>query len=277
MSKNHSKKHNNSKTIQSNKGSQAIHQAPSPEDCPTISESDGIRYLHFGTEWVQGAMRISRPAELVIEYTTQMMAWLLFLEPPRDRSLGLLGLGAGSLTRFCLKYTQNPLQVVEWNPQVTSVCQMYFKLPRPVRLNIDHADAGVWVEDPAHRESQSILMVDLYDAQARGPVRDSLAFYQACHDVLDEIGVLTVNLFGAHESFARNIKNLNKAFDGRLLSLPQIDAGNQVVLAFKGPPIEVTLDQLLARAEQIESVYHLPARRWVRSMASRSVGGVLTI
>ena len=59
--------------------------------------------------------------------------------------------------------------------------------------------------------------------------------------------------------------------------MPQIDAGNQVVLAFKGPPISVTLEQLLIRAEQVESVYQLPARRWVRSMAGRAVGGVLTI
>ena len=74
-----------------------------------------------------------------------------------------------------------------------------------------------------------------------------------------------------------DIKNLSKAFDGRLLTLPQIDAGNQVVLAFKGPPISVSLEQLLVRAEQVESVYQLPARRWVRSMAGRAVGGVLTI
>ncbi len=250
---------------------------PSPQDSPTISESSGIRYLHFGTEWVQGAMWVSRPADLVLEYTAQMMAWLLFLEPPRKESIGLLGLGAGSMLRFCLKHTQNPLQVVEWNPQVTMACRMYFKLPQPARLKIEHADAGAWVEDPANHDTQSVLMVDLYDAEARGPVRDSLDFYQACHNVLSDVGVLTVNLFGAHESFARNIKNLSKAFDGRLLTLPQIAAGNQVVLAFKGPPISVSLEQLLVRAEQVESVYQLPARRWVRSMAGRAVGGVLTI
>ncbi|MCR2251127.1 hypothetical protein NSX19_24085, partial [Salmonella enterica] len=54
---------------------------PSELDQPTLSEVDGVRYLHFNTEWVQGAMRIKTPAELVLEYTSQMMAWLLFLEP----------------------------------------------------------------------------------------------------------------------------------------------------------------------------------------------------
>lgn len=248
-----------------------------PQESPTISEAGGIRYLHFGTEWVQGAMWVSRPAELVLEYTAQMMAWLLFLDPPRKQPIGLLGLGAGSLLRFCLKHTQNPLQVVEWNPQVTMACQMYFKLPRPSRLTIEHEDAGVWVLDPQHHDQQAVIMVDIYDADARGPVRDSLEFYQGCKNVLSDVGVLSVNLFGAHESYARNIRHLSKAFDGRLVTLPQIDAGNQVVLAFKGPPMSVTLEQLLVRAEQIESLYQLPARRWVRSLAGQAINGVLTV
>jgi hypothetical protein len=40
----------------------------------TLSEFQGVRYLHFGSEWVQGAMRLSRPDELVLSYVRQMMA-----------------------------------------------------------------------------------------------------------------------------------------------------------------------------------------------------------
>jgi len=246
-------------------------------DIPTISEGGGVRYLHFGTEWVQGAMWVAKPAEFVLEYTAQMMAWLLFLAPPRQQAIGMLGLGAGSLARFCLKHTSSKLKVVEWNPLVTSACELYFKLPRPSRLMIEHLDAGVWVSDAQHHDQCGVLMVDLYDAQAAGPVRDSLAFYQHCRQVLGEVGVMTVNLFGAHASFEKNIRRLSVAFDGRLLSLPQIDAGNQVVLAFKGPPIEVSIEQLLARAEVVESQYGLPAKKWVRSMSGRSKSGILIV
>jgi len=252
-------------------------KSPVAHEPPTISESGDIRYLHFGTEWVQGAMWVSKPAELVLEYTAQMMAWLLFLQPYRSQPVAMLGLGAGSLARFCLKHLPNPVQVVEWNPQVTSVCEMYFKLPRPARLKIDHEDAGTWVENPAQHGWHGALMVDIYDADARGPVRDSLDFYLNCRHVLAEVGVLTVNLFGAHASYARNIRNLSEAFDGRILTLPQIDAGNQVVLAFKGPELRVSVEQLLARAEQVESAYHLPARRWVRSLIDRAQDGWLIV
>ena len=217
-------------------------------EIPTISESGGVRYLHFGSEWVQGAMWVDRPAELVLEYTAQMMAWLVFLEPARQQALGLFGLGAGSLVRFCLKHTANPLRVVEHNPLVTSACELYFKLPRPARLSVQHQDAGMWVQESENWGLCSALMVDVYDGQAQGPARDSLAFYQGCRASLADIGVLSVNLFGAHASFARNIRNISQAFEGRILTLPQIDAGNQVVLAFKGPPIAVGVEQLLARA-----------------------------
>ncbi len=248
---------------------------PAAADQPTLSESDGIRYLHFGTEWIQGAMRIKAPAELVLEYTSQMLAWLLFLEPPKEESIGLLGLGAGSLTRFCLKHTRSPLTVVEWNPQVTAVCQMFFRLPASPRLTVHHEDAALWVADAQHAGNCPVLMVDLYDAEARGPVRDSISFYRACRRVLGEVGVLSVNLFGQHESFDRNIENIRQAFDDRIVLLPEIDAGNQIVLAFSGPSLAITPAQLLARAEIVESQYGLPARRWARALTRHAVDGVL--
>ena len=46
-----------------------------------LSESDGIRYLHLGTEWVQGSMRIKAPFDIDLEYVQRMMAWLLFVPP----------------------------------------------------------------------------------------------------------------------------------------------------------------------------------------------------
>jgi hypothetical protein len=49
------------------------------------------------------------------------------------------------------------------------------------------------------------------------------------------------------------------------------------VLAFKGPPIAIDIEQLLARAEVVESQYGLPAKKWVRSMIGRSNNGILTV
>lgn len=239
------------------------------DDTPTLSEQGGVRYLHFGTEWIQGAMRVARPHELVLAYTQQMMAWLLFLEPRKTDEVAILGLGAGSLLRYTLKHTPAWVQTVEWNPAVTAICRMYFRLPETRRSAIDHCDAGLWVGKPANFGRYMALMVDLYDAQAQGPVRDSLEFYQGCHRALADAGVMTVNLFGNHASFPPNLRNIRKAFGGRVLELPEIDAGNRIVLAFKGPLLDVPTLQLLQRADEVESSYGLPARRWVRSLLAQ--------
>jgi spermidine synthase len=47
-----------------------------------ISEESGVRYLHFGSDWVQGAMRLRKPNALELTYTREMMAGLLFREAP---------------------------------------------------------------------------------------------------------------------------------------------------------------------------------------------------
>ena len=56
-----------------------------------VSEERGVRYLHFGTEWVQCAMRLSRPHQLVLAYTQEMLSFLLFRPAPRN--VLMIGLG----------------------------------------------------------------------------------------------------------------------------------------------------------------------------------------
>lgn len=248
----------------------ARRSGPGPEDAPIMSEQQGLRYLHFGSEWIQGAMRVRRPDDLILVYTQQMMAWLLFLEPTKHDELAVLGLGAGSLVRFAHRHTKSRIHVVEWNPQVTAICRAYFRLPESARMKIWHEDAADWVARPDVTGRFRALMVDLYDAQAQGPVRDSQAFYDACFRALDDAGMLVVNLFGRHSSFARNVKHLHKAFNGRLLILPEIDEGNRIALAFKGPLLNVSVAQFLDRAAQVRHNYALPAEQWARSLLAEA-------
>lgn len=49
-----------------------------------FSELGGFRYLHFGSEWIQGGMRINRPYSLALEYQQYMLALLFFRPEPKD-------------------------------------------------------------------------------------------------------------------------------------------------------------------------------------------------
>ncbi|TXD68497.1 hypothetical protein FUT87_26245 [Mitsuaria sp. TWR114] len=44
----------------------------------TLSEFDGVRFLHLDSIWVQGAMRVKKPEKLELEYVQRMMAWMLW-------------------------------------------------------------------------------------------------------------------------------------------------------------------------------------------------------
>lgn len=247
-------------------GRASARQAAVEADQPTLSEEDGVRYLHFNSEWIQGAMRVARPSELVLAYTQQMMAWLLFVQPGGRDRLGILGLGAGSLLRFSLRHTRSQVDTVERNPAVTAMCRAFFRLPGSERSVIDHADARDWAAEPHRAGRYRALMVDLYDSRAQGPVCDEASFYHDCYRILDEPGVMAVNLFGRHDSFDRNLRRIRDAFNGRVLCLPEIDEGNTVALAFKGHALDGSAADLLDRAERVESRTGLPARRWARSL-----------
>ncbi|SAK49656.1 spermidine synthase-like protein [Caballeronia hypogeia] len=234
----------------------------------TFSEEGGVRYLHFGTEWVQGAMRLRKPDHIELEYAQQMMAWLLFIETPGR--IVQLGLGAAALTKFCHRFLKRAkVEAVELNPAVVIAARAMFGLPYDdARLTVTERDAWEFANDRANHGTIGALQIDLYDATARGPVLDSVSFYRACRACLTpEAGVVTINLFGDHPSFVRNMRHLNEAFDHRVIALPEVHDGNRVALAFAGPALEVPFAALETRAKLIEAQLDLPARKWVKGLA----------
>ncbi|MEB0138175.1 MULTISPECIES: spermidine synthase [unclassified Undibacterium] len=230
----------------------------------TLSELDGVRYLHFGTEWVQGAMRLRKPDAIELEYAQQMMCWMLF--NPKPEHMVQLGLGTGALTKFCYRqFEQARVTAIELNPSVISICESMFKLPmNDERLNVYEMDALNFVNDPNQHGGVDALQVDLYDATAKGPVLDSAEFYQACAACLKPDGILTVNLFGDHPSYARNLKALRFAF-AQVLCLPEVHDGNVVAIAFKQKQ-SFDFSALYARADEIKSATKLPAKSWVNGL-----------
>jgi spermidine synthase len=95
-------------------------------------------------------------------------------------------------------------------------------------------------------------------------VLDTPEFYQACNACLTDQGVMTVNLFGDHPSFAKNIKALRFAFK-HVICLPEVHEGNVIALCFKRMP-DLDPERLAARAAQIVAATKLPAKAWVKGI-----------
>jgi spermidine synthase len=240
-----------------------------PPSLPEVNFSDEgpVRHLHLGTEWIQGSMVRNDPLRLVHEYIQRMMAWLLFVEPDSvaQRHALQLGLGAGSLSRFCLKRLGMKTSVIELNPQVVVACQGWFKLPpQGDGFEIVLADAAHEIMQARWWGQVDALQVDLYDHEAAAPVLDSLPFYNHCRRLLTPEGCMTVNLFGRASSFTRSVEKISAAFGADAVwAFKPTREGNTVVLA-QHTPSRPKREVLAQRAESIEARWGLPAPKWVR-------------
>ena len=119
----------------------------------------------------------------------------------------------------------------------------------------------------AEPASVRLLHVDLYDHEAAAPVLDHIGFYAACRAVLEEGGLMSVNLFGRNASFHDSIARIAQAFgNDQVWSLRPTREGNTVVVAGRG--VQVPERELLTlRAAVIEARFGklgLPARKWLR-------------
>jgi len=231
----------------------------------TIAEGNGVRYLQLGTPWVQGAMRIRKPFAIELEYVQRMMVWLL-LRPGGDLGKGhavQLGLGAGTITRFCHAKLRMQSTAVEINPSVIAACHTWFQLPLDApRLMVVEQDAAAFAADAARAGSVQVLCVDLYDHEAAAPALDSEAFYADCRRLLSDDGVMSVNVFGRQSNLAHSGRHIAAVFgESQVRTMEPTREGNSVVVAMKGAPFP---DQslLAARARNIETRFHLPARKW---------------
>lgn len=232
-----------------------------------FSEHGPVRYLHLGTEWIQGSMLIDKPFDIELEYVQRMMAWLLFVEPDRVAKLHAmqLGLGSAALTKFCHKHLRMKTTAIELNPQVIAACRLWFKLPADTaKLNVVLGDAAE-VAKHAHWQGQiDALQVDLYDHEAASPVLDSAEFYADCRRLLTDEGCMTVNLFGRSSSFAHSVEKMAQAFGADALwAFKPTREGNTIVLAQRTPKA-VKRAELMARAEAIQARWPLPATKWLR-------------
>ena len=232
-----------------------------------LSEADGVRYLHLGTEWVQGSMRIKAPFDIDLEYVQRMMAWLLFA--PQDVAPGghamQLGLGAGAITKFCYKKLGMTCTAIEINPRVADVCRAWMRLPPDdQRLRVVIADAAQEIGRSEWLGTVDALAVDLYDHEAAAPVLDSPGFYADCRRLLTAEGCMSVNLFGRSASFERSLDSIAQAFGARAVwAFKPTREGNAVVLAQR-QPLRPRREALQARAELIEARWGLPARKWLK-------------
>jgi spermidine synthase len=216
-----------------------------------IREKDGLRTLHFGSERVQGAMRIAQPDELALEYTREMMACLLLRdELPRD--VLLIGLGAGSQAKFLYRHCPRAhITAMEIEPRVVDAARTHFELPDdPARLDVVVGDGHEYMRDTG--KTFDLILVDGFNRHAHPGDLNTRPFYEACRERLGGRGLLAANLIGLSANYKGGYAHIEAAFGGRAALFPRCRSGNTIAFAATGEAIDIALDELKDRARAFE-------------------------
>ncbi|PIQ10215.1 MAG: spermidine synthase [Hydrogenophilales bacterium CG_4_9_14_3_um_filter_59_35] len=243
-----------------------IHKSVAAGDVVDVSERDGVRSLHLGSQTVQSSMRISAPNELELAYTRSMMGFLLF-NPDPVRFL-MVGLGGGSLAKFVYHHMPTTrIAAVELNSQVAAAARAYFHLPpEDERFEVVIAEGGQYVAE--HPDSADVLMVDGFDGVSLADALVTQRYYDDSSAALSERGVLAVNLWGGDKNFDIYLQRIETSFNGLTLCLPTEKYGNMVVFGFKRSPGNPRWDDLRQRARKLEQAYGLEFLKFVEGLRS---------
>ena len=256
-------------------GKWKISRSANREISVEVSEKDGVRSLHLGSDTVQSSMKLDDPYELVLSYTRAMMAFLLFR--PQPEHVLMIGLGGGSLPKFVYKHLPGTrTTVIESEPRVIAVSRQYFHVPPDdERFVVETAEGGAWVA--AHPQCCDVLMVDGYNGNEQGPQLCSEDFYASARAALSDEGVLVVNLWSSDNRYDAYLQRIESVFDA-VVRVPAERRGNVAVLAFRHSPGQPCWDDLRAAARSLQSLYGLEFLKFVdglRDVNPRSAARLL--
>jgi spermidine synthase len=233
-------------------------------DRPFIVDSGLRRFLHFDLDTVQSAMALDAPDRLVLAYTRKMMAFLLFNRTPAR--ILLLGLGGGSLAKFCYgRLPSATLTAVEVNPDVIAL-RDEFRVPADdQRFRIVRADGAAYVAQLP--PCKDVILADACDRTGIAPELGAVEFYRHAHRCLSPGGVFVANVCGNRDSQMAHILKIRNAFDDEFLTLRVRPDGNVIVFAFKEHRPEVDWVTLEATAADLKREFGLDFPKSVRSIA----------
>lgn len=203
-------------------------------DRPFVIDDGSTRTLHFSLSLIQSTMSLKEPFALELDYTQAMMSFLLFLARPQQ--IFMLGLGGGSLAKFCWRHVGSArITVVEIDPDVIAFRDEFELPPDGPRLAVIEGDGAAHVQAlGATGEKPDVIMMDAFDRHGLAGSVSSVDFYESVLRALAGRGIMVANLAGEGADRVEHLAMIGEVFDDRVLSLSLPD-GNDIVLAFKNP------------------------------------------
>ena len=237
-------------------------------DQPFIVDDSGIRNLFFTIDAIQSSMRVDDPRALISPYTRKMMAFLLF--NPAPRHILMIGLGGGSLAKFChCHLPRTRVSVVEISAKVIALRDEFAIPPDDERLEIIHDDGAAFL---AKTDLQpDVILVDAFDQRGVSPSLASSDFYQRASRCLRPGGLLVMNLSGEKCRYGAHIEGMRAAFPGVIRLVPVEGEDNVLIFALGSGALADLPDSLWRRAAHLQQGLGLQFCRYLERLRGGSV------
>lgn len=201
-------------------------------DKPFLVDNRITRSLCFGIDGgIQSEMRLDDPETLVNAYTRKMMGFLLFRNRPRE--VVMIGLGGGSLVKYCHRHLPSTrLTVIEIDAHVIALRSHFQIPPDDARLHVIHGDGSAYVAAMARSNQRAdVLLVDAFDRQGIATVVTERAFLQSARRALSTLGIFVMNLVADRELCRRCIEEIRSVFGDPAIAVAVDDGDHWVVFA----------------------------------------------
>lgn len=196
-----------------------------------VQETALSKTMVFSDVDIQSRMSTARPDELQFEYTRLMMGVLLF--QPQPQHILMVGLGGGSLAKFCYKHLPHAhITVVEINPHVIALRQSFCIPNDDARFQVVQMDAAHFMAQT--EQTFDVVFVDGFDQHGMPEQLCSPQFYADCRRVLNAGGVAVANLHRFHAYRDVYVDRIEAAFEQQLCVVNAPGTTNCVVFAMNG-------------------------------------------
>ncbi len=223
-------------------------------DKPFVIDDGQVRRLYFGLAYVQSEMSIAQPHALNFAYTRTMMGFLLFV--PRPRRVVIVGLGGGSLTRFCHRQLPRArISTVEIDPEVIAFADLFALPPPGARHELVQADAVDYFARVGDRPD--VVLLDGCDNRGMAPALCDAGFLACVRERLRARGVLVINLVGSSEAVRAMVAIASAVFGGRVIVQKVDGGGTEVAFAFKDAAFVPAWDELQHAARALQGRHGL--------------------
>jgi spermidine synthase len=219
-----------------------------PSSPPRLHINSQTRSLSFDSDLIQSSMKLDAPEELLLEYTRAMMGFVLF--NPSPASALMIGLGGGSIVKYCHKHLPDThMTVVEIEQNVIDMRYEFAVPPDDERLSVICDDGARFVSLTEQR--YDVILVDGFHADGQPMALCTPAFYRHCAQALRPDGMLVINMHGQQPGLSLMVRRVSKVFRSSVIAVAVDDGDNQVVFAGQPESLATCQREFSARWEAL--------------------------